>query len=87
MKLMFVIIRDNDSDGVVQALVENEFRVTRVASTGGFLRHGNVTLMIGVENDKVQAVIDQLRQTCCPPEESQHRATIFVVDMPYFEQI
>jgi hypothetical protein len=43
--------------------------------------------MIGVENDKVQAVIDQLRQTCCPPEESQHRATIFVVDMPYFEQI
>ncbi len=43
--------------------------------------------MIGVEDDKVQAVIDLLRQICCPPEESQHRATIFVVDMPYFEQI
>jgi uncharacterized protein YaaQ len=87
MKLMFVIIRDIDSENVVQVLVENDYRVTRVASTGGFLRHGNVTLMIGVENDKVQAVIDLLRQACCPPEESQHRATIFVVDMPYFEQI
>jgi uncharacterized protein YaaQ len=87
MKLMFVIIRDQDDDNVVQALVENSYRVTRVASTGGFLRHGNVTLMIGVENEKVQAVIDLLRQTCCPPEASQHRATIFVVDMPFFEQI
>ena len=87
MKLMFVVIRDRDDENVVQALVENAYRVTRVASTGGFLRHGNVTLMIGIEDEKVQTVIDLLRQTCCPPEEAQHRATIFVVDMPYFEQI
>ena len=84
---MFVVVRDADADRVVQALVENDYRVTRVASTGGFLRHGNVTLMTGVEEDKVQAVIDLLHQVCCPPEDSQHRATIFVVDMPYFEQI
>ena len=87
MKLMFVIVRDVDADTVVQALVENDHRVTRVASTGGFMRRGNVTLMIGVEENKVQAVIDLLHQACCPPEDSQHRATIFVVDMPYFEQI
>jgi uncharacterized protein YaaQ len=87
MKLMFVIIRDKDDENVVQALVENNYRVTRVASTGGFLRHGNVTLMIGIEEGKVQAVIDLLRQVCCPPEDSLHRATIFVVAMPYFEQI
>jgi uncharacterized protein YaaQ len=87
MKLMFVIIRDKDNEVVVQALVENDYRVTRMASTGGFLRRGNVTLMIGVEADQVQAVIDMLRQVCCPPEESHHRATVFVVDMPYFEQI
>ena len=87
MKLMFVIVRDVDADTVVQALVENDYRVTRVASTGGFMRRGNVTLMIGVEENKVQAVIDLLHQACCPPEDSQHRATIFVVDMPYFEQI
>ena len=87
MKLMFVIVRDTDAGEVVQSLVENKYRVTRVASTGGFLRRGNVTLMIGVEEDKVEAVIELLREACCPPEDLQHRATIFVVDMPYFEQI
>jgi uncharacterized protein YaaQ len=87
MKLMFVIVRDTDAGEVVQSLVENKYRVTRVASTGGFLRRGNVTLMLGVEEEKTQAVIDLLRQVCCPPEDIQHRATIFVVDMPYFEQI
>jgi uncharacterized protein YaaQ len=87
MKLMFVVVHDSDADTVVQALVENHYRVTRVASTGGFLRHGNVTLMTGIEEDQVQVVIDLLHQACCPPEDSQHRATIFVVDMPYFEQI
>ena len=59
----------------------------RVASTGGFLRRGNVTLMLGVEGEKVEEVIDLLREACCPSEDFQHRATIFVVDMPYFEQI
>jgi uncharacterized protein YaaQ len=87
MKLMFVIIRDEDDENVVQALVKNNYRVTRVASTGGFLRHGNVTLMIGTEDDKVQEVIDLLREVCCPVEDSLHRATIFVVGMSYFEQI
>jgi uncharacterized protein YaaQ len=36
MKLMFVIIRDTDTEIVVQSLIENDYRVTRVASTGGF---------------------------------------------------
>ena len=87
MKLIFVVIRDSDADDVVKSLIENSFRVTRVASTGGFLRRGNMTLMIGVEEDKIQSVFDLIKKTCCPPEEAQHRATIFVVDMPYFEQI
>jgi uncharacterized protein YaaQ len=87
MKLMIIIVRDIDVENVVQALIDNDFRITRVSSTGGFLRRGNVTLMTGVEEDKVQVVIDLLRKACFPPEDSQHRATIFVVDMPYYEQI
>jgi uncharacterized protein YaaQ len=58
-----------------------------VASTGGFLRRGNVTLLIGVEAEQVQAVLDLLQQVCCPPEAGQHRATVFVVDAQHFEQI
>jgi uncharacterized protein YaaQ len=87
MKLLFVILQDRDSECVVQALVEAGYRVTRVASTGGFLRRGNITLMIGVEASQVDAVIDLLKATCSPVEDGQHRATVFVVDMPYFAQI
>jgi uncharacterized protein YaaQ len=61
--------------------------VTRVASTGGFLRRGNVTLLIGVEAEQVQPVIDLLRETCAPPPPGQNRATVFVVDASHFEQI
>lgn len=87
MKLMFIIVRDVDGDNVLQTLVDNGYRVTRVASTGGFLRHGNVTLMTGVEDEKVQSVIELLRKMSFSSDEIQHRATVFVVDMPYFEQI
>jgi uncharacterized protein YaaQ len=87
MKLMIVIVRDQDSENVIQALVAKELRVTRVASTGGFLRRGNVTLLIGVDDNKVETVIDLLNSTCSPSDGEEHRATIFVVDMPHFEQI
>jgi uncharacterized protein YaaQ len=87
MKLVIAIIRGVDSSPVVDELVTQDFRVTRVASTGGFLRRGNVTLLVGVEDQQVQAVIDILREKCSPPEPGQHRATIFVVDAPHYEQI
>ncbi len=87
MKLMMVILRDVDDENVIQALVEQGHRVTRMASTGGFLRRGNVTLMIGVDTDKVQAVMEAIRLACGPADTDQHRATVFVVDMPFFEQV
>ena len=87
MKLMMMIVRDVDGEAVVQALVENGQRVTRMASTGGFLHRGNVTLLTGVEDSQIQLVMDLLRKSCCPPEDGQHQATVFVVDLPYFEQI
>jgi uncharacterized protein YaaQ len=87
MKLIIAIVRDIDAGPVTDQLVAHEHRVTRVASTGGFLRRGNVTLIIGVEEQHVQPVIDVLRDTCSPPESGQQRATIFVVDAPHFEQV
>jgi uncharacterized protein YaaQ len=87
MKLMMIIVRYLDGEGTVQALVENGYRVTRMASAGGFLRHGNVTLLTGVEDSQVQNVVEMLPQVCRPAEDGQHRATVFIVDMPYFEQI
>lgn len=87
MKLIIAIVRDTDDAAVVERLTGQGHRVTRVASTGGFLRHGNVTLLVGVEAENVQPVIDTLRETCAPPPSGQYRATVFVVDAAHFEQI
>jgi uncharacterized protein YaaQ len=87
MKLVIAIVRDVDAGPVVERLVTEGYRVTRIASTGGFLRRGNVTLLIGVETDRVEGVIALLRETCSPPEPGQHRATLFVVEAAHFEQV
>lgn len=87
MKLLIAIIRDTDDAAVINNLVTQKYRVTRMASTGGFLRRGNVTLLIGVEDDQIQAVVDLLRTTCSPPDRGQHKATLFVVNTSHFEQI
>ena len=87
MKLIIAIVRDTDDRQVLDALVAKSFRVTRVASTGGFLRRGNVTLFIGVEPEQVETVFDLVRDACAPPGPNENRATVFVVDAPHFEQI
>ena len=87
VKLVIAIVRDVDAGAVIEQLLTHHYRVTRVASTGGFLRRGNVTLLIGAEEQQVESVIDILRDTCSLPEPDHHRATIFVVDAPHFEQV
>jgi uncharacterized protein YaaQ len=87
MKLIFAIVRDTDDVAVINQLVSQDYRVTKVASTGGFLRRGMVTLLIGVDEDQVRPVIELIRSTCSQPESGQHRATVFVVDSPHYEQV
>jgi uncharacterized protein YaaQ len=88
MKIILAVVRDVDDRRVIDQLVARDYRVTRIASTGGFLRRGNVTLLIGVEDDaRVQGVIDLLRETCSPPEPGQYRATVFVINAEHFEQV
>ena len=53
MKLVYAIVRDDNEDGVMTQLTQHHFSITRLSTTGGFLRKGNVTLMIGAEDDKV----------------------------------
>lgn len=88
MKLIVAIIKDRDALNVSDALVENEFRVTRVASTGGFLRHGNVTFLIGVETEDIAEVFGIIEANCAAPERAdEHKATIFVLPAEDFVQI
>ncbi|NIS80399.1 MAG: hypothetical protein GTO14_09380 [Anaerolineales bacterium] len=86
--MMIVILDDFDAENALRALIEKDFRVTRVASTGGFLRRGNTTLLMGTKADRVDEAIEIIRATCTEPKEEGHsRATVFVLDMARFEQL
>lgn len=86
MKLILAVVRDIDSEPVITTLVNAGYRVTRLASTGGFLRRGNTTLMIGVDAGEEQKVIDLMRKAVGPPEEEQHRVTLFILNATDAEQ-
>ena len=60
-KLIIAIIRDDDNERVSAKLTAEDFRVTQIASTGGFLRSGRSTLLIGVEHDRVPRALELLR--------------------------
>ncbi len=64
MKLVIAIVNDEDALDLLDELTDKEFRVTKLASTGGFLRSGNTTMMIGVEDEKVQEVLKIIEETC-----------------------
>jgi len=87
MKLMTIIIQDKDSDRVLEALVGMDFSVTRMASTGGFLRKGNVTLLVGLESSQVDTVISILKNRCTTHEPNRYAATVFVLDMPEYIKV
>ena len=69
MKMIYVIVRNVDSGYVTEALNKKGFYVTKLASTGGFLREGNTTLMIGTEQKNVEAVIDIVKMECGPRQQ------------------
>lgn len=88
MKLMIAIVNDRDAEAVVNDLVAKEYRVTLVATTGGFLRRGNTTLLIGLEEEQVDAALEVIRQACSEPvQEGQRRATVFVLEVDRHEQL
>jgi uncharacterized protein YaaQ len=62
MKLIQAVVHNDDADAVTNALLAHGFRATRMASTGGFLREGNTTIVSGVEEDQVDEALNIIRQ-------------------------
>ena len=58
MKLVIAVVSHDDANAVIQHLTKGGFSSTKLATTGGFLMAGNVTILTGVEDGKVEAVID-----------------------------
>ena len=92
MKLILSIVRDDDADKVISALVERGFSVTRMASTGGFLREGNTTIMSGVEDDRVDEMLETIRanvtpRSRAPSGEFVSGATAFVLNLESVKKV
>jgi uncharacterized protein YaaQ len=89
-KMVMGIVHPEDAHELIKELNQSGFRVTQAATRGGFLRHGNVTLMIGVNEgdvDKVMEIIGEKTQQrsrkgwWLRPGRIQEGAVAFVVDM------
>lgn len=64
MKLLIAIVQDADVNFLMDALTDNGYRVTRLSTTGGFLKKGNTTLLIGVEEEKLNEVLEIIESNC-----------------------
>lgn len=87
-RLIIAILRDADGGEVLKALLDADYRVTRIASTGGFMRRGNATLLIGVEKERVEIAMQIIRDHSAPAiDPGLKRATVFVLKVDQFEQL
>ena len=75
MKLVIAIVHSEDAGALVDALTDKEYRVTRLQSTGGFLKQGNASVLVGVEEAQVEDVMGVIRETC-------HARQQFINPMP-----
>lgn len=71
MQLVLAIIQDRDTDLALERLVAAGIPVTRIATSGGFIRQGNTTLLMGVDSARVKQITDILNETC-------HRRTMYM---------
>jgi len=64
MKLVVAIVHNEDAGALVDAMLDKEFRATRVSSSGGFLKQSNATIFLGIEEADVEEVISIVRANC-----------------------
>ena len=83
MKLILAIVSSDDSGELISVLTKNKFSVTKLATTGGFLRAGNTTVIIGVEEEKVEDVFSIIKSTCSTRKQITTNQAPFGGVMPY----
>jgi uncharacterized protein YaaQ len=64
MKLIVAIVHNEDAGALVDALLDREYRATRLHSSGGFLKQSNATIIVGAEDDQVDAIVGIVRDNC-----------------------
>ena len=64
MKLIIAIVQDEDASRLISQLMDGGIGVTKLATTGGFLRAGNTTLLVGVDDEHLDSAIDIIEKIC-----------------------
>jgi uncharacterized protein YaaQ len=64
MKLLIAVVQDQDSHRLSTALIKEGFRATKLASTGGFLKSGNSTFLIGIQDEQYEQVLQIIKANC-----------------------
>jgi len=64
VKLLIAVVHSEDASATMDALNDRGISVTRFASSGGFLQHKNVTLMTGIDDDRIEEVLGLIKENC-----------------------
>ncbi|EOT28055.1 cyclic-di-AMP receptor [Enterococcus saccharolyticus] len=64
MKLIMAIVQDKDSNRLANEFIDANIRATKLSSTGGFLKAGNSTFIIGIEDERVEEALELIKKTC-----------------------
>ena len=64
MKLIIAIVQDEDASRLISNLMNEGYGVTKLATTGGFLRSGNTTLLLGVDDNKFDGAMAVIEKVC-----------------------
>ena len=89
MKLIVVIMEDDLSHILSKELLENKISSTKLSSTGGFLKKGNTTMLIGTDVEKEQSVLDLIKKVCDENDiesDNESKANILVMDLEDFKK-
>ena len=62
-QLVIAILQKDDFEETSSELAQNGFFMTRLSSSGGFLRKENITIMIGVEENRLDELMELLKKT------------------------
>ncbi|KAF1302170.1 cyclic-di-AMP receptor [Enterococcus saccharolyticus] len=85
MKLVMAIVQDKDSNRLANEFVDANIRATKLSSTGGFLKAGNSTFIIGIEDERVDEALELIKKTC--QSRKQYVSTPMTLDVSLDGQV
>lgn len=85
MKIILAIVQDKDSNRLANEFVDVNIRATKLSSTGGFLKAGNSTFIIGIDDERVDEALELIKKTC--QSRKQYVSTPVTLDISMDGQI